>query len=267
MLRTLQVLYTSLHSFPCMRFQNTMRIIKTVQSLTFTAAVAIGFCAQSALAASLTEIEQEVKNKKYALALNHLELLDASQLQDPKVAFMYARCLVEAGRFDDATEQLHRCTKAKDATIVAEANRMLRAMPLMKKSIGNSTKAKPLGYTGLGLSETGTIKDVLVGSSADQAGVKPGDVVVEVDGAPAPRDYHALLNKIRGPKNTVVTLGVLRANKKMTFKVTRASTIGELGTPNVQMNAWNAGGASAQKPPSTPSTGKKPQQTDIKKAP
>lgn len=230
-------------------FNDSTRMFTNFQRSILIAAIAIGFCSQPAQAVSLSEIEEEVKNKKFALALNHLELLAPAQLQEPKVAFLYARCLVEAGRFDDATEQLHRCTKAKDATLAAEANRMLRAMPLMKKSIGNSTKTKPLGYTGLGLSETGTIKDVLVGSSAERAGVKPGDVVVEVDGAPAPSDYHALLSKIRGPKNTVVTLGVLRANKKMTFKVTRASTIGDLGTPNVQMNNWNAGKNNLKKAP------------------
>jgi hypothetical protein len=243
-----------------------MRLSNNLQRLTLAAVAAISLCERPAIAVSLSEIEQEVTNRKFALALNHLESLDPSQLQEPKVAFMYARCLIEAGRFDDATEQLHRCTKAKDTRMVDEANRMLRAIPLMKKSIGNSTKAKPLGYTGLGLSETGTIKDVLAGSSADRAGVKPGDVVVEVDGAPAPSDYHALLSKIRGPKNTVVTLGVLRANKKMTFKVTRASTIGDLGTPGVQINAWNSGRPSTAKPvQSQPS--KRAETSILKKAP
>jgi membrane-associated protease RseP (regulator of RpoE activity) len=192
---------------------------------------------------SLDDIEKLVGHRQFIMAQKQLEPLLKADAKNPRANLLYAKCLIEAGRFDEATEKLTITANATDSKTASEAKRMLKVLPIMKKSLGNSSKDKPLGYTGLGLSPGGKVADVLVGSSAARAGIRPGDKIVQVDGKPAPADYQQLLEKIRGPRNTEVTLGVERpGSKNFTCKVLRAASLQDLGSGSINLNAWSADG-------------------------
>jgi carboxyl-terminal processing protease len=84
-------------------------------------------------------------------------------------------------------------------------------------------------FEGIG-AEIGNKKGVLVivaplpGSPAEKAGLKPGDILVSIDGADATSlALDEAVNKIRGPKGTQVKIGVLRGSdaKPQIFSVTR----------------------------------------------
>ncbi len=70
------------------------------------------------------------------------------------------------------------------------------------------------------------IVGVFEGAPAERAGLKVGDVIVEVDGkSVVGESIVRVVNKIRGPKGSTVELTVLRPsenNKRVTVKITRA---------------------------------------------
>ncbi|MEA2177457.1 MAG: carboxyl-terminal processing protease [Solirubrobacteraceae bacterium] len=84
-------------------------------------------------------------------------------------------------------------------------------------------------FSGVGLSVIGVeaglrITRVYDGSPAARAGLKPGDLVVEVDGKPlkgVPED--AAVSRVKGPPGTEVELTVQRAKKTFERTVTRAT--------------------------------------------
>ena len=98
---------------------------------------------------------------------------------------------------------------------------------------------------GLGLKE---VKGVLVsgvtpGSPADRAGIKPGDVIVAINGQ-ATNDSNDLRNRIAStPPGTEVTLTVVRDGKEMQVK----ATLGELAeSASNQPQGSGVGGGAAQ---------------------
>lgn len=205
-----------------------------------TAAVLLSvLSAQFALAAeSLIDIEKNVNSYKFGLAQKQLES-SVLLAKNPKAMFLYARCLIEVGRFDEAEVQLKRCLKSSPKPDLKEdAEGLIKIVPLMKHDLGNSTKETQLGYTGLGVKKGGVVENVVTGSSASVAGIKPGDRVVEIDGAPAPSDYSALINKIRGPIGTSVKLTVLRDGKKINCVLKRTSSIRQMTAGTSKLEEW-----------------------------
>ncbi|MBQ4401369.1 MAG: Do family serine endopeptidase [Synergistaceae bacterium] len=76
--------------------------------------------------------------------------------------------------------------------------------------------AKAYGVTG---SEGAMINDVFKGDPADKAGIKRGDVVVELNGKKV-KDANDFVSKIRTlAPNSIAKLQVVRKGKKMTFNV------------------------------------------------
>ncbi len=70
-----------------------------------------------------------------------------------------------------------------------------------------------------------TVVAPIAGSPAEQAGIRPGDQILEVDGEPtAGMDLRAALMKIRGPQGTKVTLLVLHPDEDTPreIEITRA---------------------------------------------
>lgn len=68
------------------------------------------------------------------------------------------------------------------------------------------------------------ITAVAKGGPADKAGVRPMDVIVSVDGKTS-ESYETrddLINEVRGEKDTVVKIGVLRGTEQLNFDITRA---------------------------------------------
>lgn len=71
-----------------------------------------------------------------------------------------------------------------------------------------------------------TITGTVPGSPARAAGLKPGDVLVEVEGAPvAHLSLQDIVDKVRGPAGSKVHLKVMRARagKPLTFEIARAN--------------------------------------------
>ena len=85
-------------------------------------------------------------------------------------------------------------------------------------SIGNVTPQIAKTY-GVGTTEGAMINDVFKGDPADKAGIKRGDVVIEINGEKI-KDAQALTNKIRtlAPGSTAKFV-VIRKGKKMNFSV------------------------------------------------
>ncbi len=84
-------------------------------------------------------------------------------------------------------------------------------------------------FTGVGMeiaikNEMLTVVAPLKGTPAERAGIKPGDLVLQIDGVDTKGlDITAAVNRIRGPKGTIVTLHVMREGWKepQDIKVTR----------------------------------------------
>jgi carboxyl-terminal processing protease len=84
-------------------------------------------------------------------------------------------------------------------------------------------------YVGIGVTitvredETGfDVTQVEPGGSAKEAGILPGDIIVEVEGQPvAQLGTNGARDLIRGDEGTQVSIGVLRSGEKLTFTVTR----------------------------------------------
>jgi len=72
--------------------------------------------------------------------------------------------------------------------------------------------------------ELGTIEiaDVLPNAPAEKAGVRPGDIFVEVDGVPTQgMNQTDLVTMVRGPAGTTVTIVFQRGDKLLTFEIVR----------------------------------------------
>ena len=90
-------------------------------------------------------------------------------------------------------------------------------------------EGKTNSYVGIGITiiarEDGTGFDILQvepGSSAQEAGIMPGDILVEADGQTlAGMDVEGPAGIIKGERGTKVTVAVLRDGEKLTFEVTR----------------------------------------------
>lgn len=73
-----------------------------------------------------------------------------------------------------------------------------------------------------------TVVAPLSGSPAEKAGLKAGDVFIEVDGVSTTEmSFDETINKIRGPENTIVKLKMLREGKEepLSFEVKRESIV------------------------------------------
>ena len=71
-----------------------------------------------------------------------------------------------------------------------------------------------------------TIVSTLTGSPAEAAGVRPGDVIVSVDGDPVEgRTLDSVTAQVRGPAGTDVTLGLRRGESDLTVTITRAAIV------------------------------------------
>jgi len=83
-------------------------------------------------------------------------------------------------------------------------------------------------YVGIGIEVEGDRKQLRVvsateGSPAERAGVRPGDVIVSVDGAPvAAMAGDDVARRMHGAPGTVVAIGIARRNKVETLRITRA---------------------------------------------
>jgi carboxyl-terminal processing protease len=83
-------------------------------------------------------------------------------------------------------------------------------------------------YVGIGVEVEGNRDQLRVVSAADgtpaeRAGIKPGDVIVAVDGAPiAGMSNEEVARRMRGAPGTVVAIGLARRNKIETLRITRA---------------------------------------------
>jgi carboxyl-terminal processing protease len=85
-----------------------------------------------------------------------------------------------------------------------------------------------------------TVVAPIEGSPADQAGIKPGDVVTQVDGKPlSGKSLNDTVLLIRGPRGSTVTLTVARPNvpDPLTFALTRA----EIRLQSVRARMLDAG--------------------------
>lgn len=84
-------------------------------------------------------------------------------------------------------------------------------------------------YDGIGISiemidEKVTIISPFKDSPAEKAGLKPNDIITKVDGESiADQKLSDIVNKIKGPPGTTVTLTILRDKKESTYTVTRES--------------------------------------------
>jgi carboxyl-terminal processing protease len=83
-------------------------------------------------------------------------------------------------------------------------------------------------YVGIGVEVEGNRDQLRVvsateGSPADRAGIRAGDVIVSVDGAPvAGMANEEVARRMHGAPGTVVAVGIARRNKVETLRITRA---------------------------------------------
>ncbi len=77
-----------------------------------------------------------------------------------------------------------------------------------------------------------TIESPIKGSPAEDAGLEPGDIVIEVDGENIEsEDTHTIVNMIKGEAGTDVTLNILREGRRIDFTITR----GEITVPALDL--------------------------------
>lgn len=72
------------------------------------------------------------------------------------------------------------------------------------------------------------VKQVISGSPAELAGIKPDDLIVKIDGAAATGDINQEVEKIRGPEGSSVTLTIERNNKKFPVTIVRQQLVDTL---------------------------------------
>ena len=83
-------------------------------------------------------------------------------------------------------------------------------------------------YVGIGIEVEGNRDQLRVvaatdDSPAERAGIRPGDVIVAVDGMPvAGMSYDDVTRRMRGAPGTVVAIGLARRNRIETVRITRA---------------------------------------------
>jgi carboxyl-terminal processing protease len=90
----------------------------------------------------------------------------------------------------------------------------------------------------LGADSKGNINVIspLNGYPADKAGIKAQDIILSVNGkSTAGQNVDAVVNEIRGPNGTPVTLVVDRAGQQLTFKIIRQ----QIEAPSVQYSVIN----------------------------
>ncbi|MFT3836474.1 MAG: PDZ domain-containing protein [Myxococcaceae bacterium] len=81
-------------------------------------------------------------------------------------------------------------------------------------------------YQGIGMllgvrGQSVSVEEVYEGSPAETAGLHPGDLLVSVDGNPAPPPPQNAVKLIQGPAGTLVTVTVLRGGEQLDFVVRR----------------------------------------------
>ncbi|TAK54525.1 MAG: PDZ domain-containing protein, partial [Bacteroidetes bacterium] len=78
------------------------------------------------------------------------------------------------------------------------------------------------GKIGITIDADCTIKEIYTNGPAEAAGLMEGDVILQIDGLPAPcKDGQRLLSKITGQPGTEVLLLVSRDGKELSFRVKR----------------------------------------------
>lgn len=85
-------------------------------------------------------------------------------------------------------------------------------------------------YSGIGATVTPRGSGLVVTSAppgpARAAGLRPGDLIVTIDGvAAAQLSVEAAIQAITGPRGTSVALGVLREGNRLTFRIVRADVV------------------------------------------
>jgi hypothetical protein len=81
-------------------------------------------------------------------------------------------------------------------------------------------------YQGIGMmlgvrGQQVSVEEVYEGSPAEAAGLRPGDLLVSVDGNPAPPPPQNAVKLIQGPAGTLVTITVSRGGEQLDFVVRR----------------------------------------------
>ena len=87
------------------------------------------------------------------------------------------------------------------------------------------------------IEDTITVTEVYANSGAEDAGIKPGDLIIGVDGEWLEDiGYNSVVNKIRGEENTTVNVTVLRGGDKITFTATRKKVVEESVKYSIDQN-------------------------------
>jgi carboxyl-terminal processing protease len=88
-----------------------------------------------------------------------------------------------------------------------------------------SGEIEGIGVTITEVEDTGEIEvvNVLPGTPADEAGLREGDIFLEVDGEDVTQlDYLELVTRVRGPAGSIVNLKMLREEAEVEFDIERA---------------------------------------------
>jgi carboxyl-terminal processing protease len=98
--------------------------------------------------------------------------------------------------------------------------------PMMNSDL--SGEVEGIGAVVSTIEETGQIRivNVLEGSPAQEAGILPGDIFVEVDGEDVTGlSQLELVGRVRGPAGTTVRITMLRGEERIEFEIVRARII------------------------------------------
>jgi S1-C subfamily serine protease len=109
------------------------------------------------------------------------------------------------------------------ATVIDVADELLKTGSVRHSFVGvNAAELTPQVADRLGIDRSGgvVVLDVQAGSPADEAGIRPGDIVIAFDGKPV-GSVSEFLGKLRGTSpGDRVTLGVFRVGKEVDVAVT-----------------------------------------------
>lgn len=98
---------------------------------------------------------------------------------------------------------------------------------LVHPTLGPPIRRSPPGYSGIGIilqtdAHPPVVAEVFDGGPAGRAGVRPGDVIVEIDGQPtAAMPIQEVINRLRGLPGTSVTLRIRRGESDLVVTITR----------------------------------------------